>query len=160
MATKIKHVQGNVFRLGIPLIKRIVEFNDGVRTQTDMEMSPLQEGAPIKVIFGRGGAVRHERDAELIDGFVVVEDKGKLPLGFYDVTVLATDYNGDPLRFKDKFVIRIVDTTAEADYSELVDYDGWFKYPVLLYNAQGGRGAIWDRPSEYELPSSWYSRNI
>ena len=156
---RIKHVQGNVFRLGIPLIKRVVEFSDGVRTQTDSPLSPLKEGAPIKVIFGRGGAVRYERDAELVDGFVVVEDKGKLPLGFFSVTVLATDSNGDPLRFKDRLVLRIVDTTAEADYSELAEYDGYFKYPLLMYNEHGGRGALWDRPELWERSTSWYSRN-
>lgn len=158
--TKIKHVQGNAFQLGIPLVKRIVEFNDGVRSQSDNDLSPLLEGAPIKVIFGRGGAVRHERDASLdSEGYVVVEDKGKLPLGQYSVTVLATDSNGDPLRYKDNFVLRIVDTTAEADYSELAEYDGYFKFPILMFNASGGQGSLWDRALTWERSSSWYSRN-
>ena len=155
--TKIKHVQGNTFKLGIPLIKRIVEFVDGIKSQTDEDLSPLMEDAPIKVIFGRGGAVRYERTAELIDGYVVVEDKGKLPLGFYSVTVLATDSNGDPLRYKDNFVLRIVDTTAEADYSELAEYDGYFKFPLLMFNSSGG--ALWNRSLNWERSSSWYSRN-
>lgn len=130
--TRVKHVQGNTFRLGIPLVKRIIQFSGGLRSRNDESLSPLLEGAPITVIFGRGGAVRHERMASLDnDGYVVVEDKGKLPIGFYNVTVLATDSNGDPLRYKDNFVLRIVDTTAEADYSELEGYDGYFKFPIL-----------------------------
>ena len=157
---KIKHVQGNAFRLGIPLVKRIIQFTDGVKSQSDHDISPLLEGAPIKVIFGRGGAVRHEREAFLDgEGYVVVEDKGKLPLGFYNVTVLATDNNGDPLRYKDNFVLRIVDSTAEADYSELAEYDGYFKFPLLMFSSSGGQGSQWDRALVWERSSSWYSRN-
>lgn len=156
---RIKHVQGNPFRLGIPLVKRTIEFTDEVKSQNDHGLSPLLEGAPIKVIFGRGCAVCHERMETLEDGCVVVEDKGLLPLGFYNVTVLATDSNGDPLRYKDNFVLRIVDSTAEADYSELAGYDGYFKFPILMFNSSGGRGSLWGRNLVWERTSPWYSRN-
>jgi hypothetical protein len=157
---KIKHPYGNVFILGIPLVKRVIEFTDGLRSQNDHQLTPLLEDAPIKVIFGRGGAVRYERDAKLDeDGFVVVKDNGKLPMGFYNVTVLATDSNGDPLRFKDNLVLRIVDSTAEADYSDLAGYDGYFKFPLLAFNSSGGRGSLWDRELTWQRESSWYSRN-
>lgn len=152
---RISHVQGNVFQLGIPLVKRIVEFHGGVRSQVDNRMSPLMEGAPINVIFGRGSVVRYERSGELVDGYVVVEDKGLLPRGAYHITVLATDANGDPLRFKDRLVIRIVDSTAEADYEELADYDGFFKFPTLTTTASGEKHVKWHRAEKWLRSQKW-----
>lgn len=158
MATRIKHVYGNVFRLGIPLTKRIIDFTDGIKTTDDLPFEPLMSGAPIKVVFAKK-FVNYERSASMVDGFVVVEDKGALPVGAYSVTVLATDYNGDPLRFKEDFVLQIVDTTAEADYDQIDGYDGWFKFPILTTKSSGGKGSIWQRDLVWERSSSWYSRN-
>lgn len=130
--TKIKHIQGNTFELGIPLAKRIAEFRAGVKSQTDMNLSPLLEGAPIRVIFGRCRAIR----AKLVGGYVVVKDKGTLPVGNYHVTVLATDSNGDPLRFKDSFELGIVSSIDETNYEGLDEYDGYFKYPIPRRSAE------------------------
>lgn len=137
----IRHPQGNAFKLGIPLSKHIVEYRNGVKSQTDESLSPLLDGAPIKVIFGRGAicAKRYEFTASLVDGYVVVEDKGTLPRGTYSLTVLATDSNGDPLRYKENFALRIVDTTAEANYEDLQEYDGYFKFPILKKADGGGQ---------------------
>lgn len=134
---RIKHVQGNTFMLGIPLLKRTVSFSKGEKTQTDGELPPLMDGAPITVIFSRSAAVRYERTAELIEDYVWVEDKGKLPLGFYNVTVLATDSEGNPLRFKANTVLQIVDCTSEAYSCGVYWYDGFDGsqiYPVLRSN--------------------------
>lgn len=129
---KIKHPQGNAFMLGIPLAKRIVEFRNGSRSQADENLSPLKEGVPIRVIFGKCRALK----ARLNGGYVVVEDKGTLPIGNYHVTVLATDANGDRLRYRDNFELGIVGSTAESNYEELNDYDGYFKFPIIGAEAQ------------------------
>lgn len=124
---RIKHIQGNAFQLGIPLSKCTVGFHSGVRSQSKLPFAPLKSDAPIRAIFG----LCRSTTAKLVNGYVVVEDKGTLPIGNYHVTILATDNNGDSLKYKDNFVLGIVGSIAEADYSELSDYDGYFKYPVL-----------------------------
>jgi hypothetical protein len=129
---KIKHIQGNSFELGIPLAKRIVQFNGGSRSQTDENLSPLLKDAPIRVIFGRCRACK----AKLIGGYVVVKDKGTLPVGNYHITVLATDANGDPLRYIDELELGIVNSVAESNYEELAEYDGYFKYPIPKLGAE------------------------
>lgn len=131
---KIKHPYGNAFRLGIPLLKRIVQFKNRQKSQTDHPLKPLLDGAPITVIFGKGGSIRYEYSAELVGNFIVVEDKGKLPIGNYSITVLMTDANGDPLRYKENMVFSIVDATADADYTDAGVYDGYFKFPILDFN--------------------------
>lgn len=151
---KISHVYGNVFRLGIPLSKRIVEYNGGIRSQEDLSLEPLLDGGDIKVVFSKGGAVRYEFDASLVDGYVVVEDKGTLPIGTYSITVLATDANGDPLRYKENLVMRIVDATADADYNSLEQYDGYFKFPILKFGG-GKYSNVWVRADEWVRELSW-----
>lgn len=156
--TKIKHIFGNVFRLGIPLVKHIVSISDGIKNTEDIDLLPLMNDAPITVVFDKS-FVKFEYIGTIEDGYIVVEDKGKLPIGTYSITVLATDNNGDPLRYKENLVLQIVDTTAEADYNETIDYDGWFKSPILMANASGGKGAIWQRELVWERSTLWYSRN-
>lgn len=129
---KIKHIQGNAFELGIPLAKRIVEFRNGSRSQSDENLSPLKKDSPIRVIFGKCRAYK----ATLKGGHVVVKDNGALPIGKYHVTVLATDANGDRLRYRDNFELEIVGTITESNYEELKDYDGYFKFPIIHTDAQ------------------------
>lgn len=129
---KIKHIQGNTFELGIPLAKRIVRFNNGSKSQTDENLSPLLKDAPIRVIFGKSRVSK----AQLIGGYVVVKDKGTLPVGNYHVTVLATDASGDPLRYIDDLELGIVNSAAESNYEELGEYDGYFKYPIPKHGAE------------------------
>lgn len=132
---KIKHPQGNVFFLGVPLSKLIVSFREGVK---DSETLPF-ESLKITVVFSKPSK-SYTYNAEIIDGYVVVEDKGKLPVGVYDMTVLSKDTNGDPLRYKENSVIQIVDTTAEANYDGLETYDGYFKYLIPKFG--GGRPSL------------------
>lgn len=129
---KIRHIQGNAFELGIPLAKRVVEFSGGLRTQNDGSISPLLKDAPIRVIFGRCRAIK----AKLVGGYVVVEDKGTLPIGKYRITVLATDANGDSLRFRDGLELGVVSSIEETNYEELDGYDGYFKYPIPKHDAE------------------------
>lgn len=128
----IKHIQGNTFELGIPLAKRIVEFAGGVRSQADENIAPLLKDAPIRVIFGRNRVIK----ARLVGGYVVVKDKGTLPVGNYHVTVVATDASGEPLRYKDSFELGIVSSIEESDYDGLEQYDGYFKFPIPRLDAE------------------------
>jgi len=151
---RIRYVYGNAFKLGIPLLKRIVTFTDGIRSQTDDPLSPLLSDAPITVVFGKNGAIRYEYQARLEGGYVVVEDKGKLPVGTYSITVLATDVNGDPLRYKENLVLSIVDATADANYDGLTQYDGYFKFPMLAFGG-GSFGNMWERDVMWVRESPW-----
>ena len=139
-APKIKHVFGNVFILGIPLRKLMVTYDEGVKTSVNTDLLPLFQNSPIRVIFSKNGIIRYEFNAQLVNGYVVVEDKGTLPIGTYNITILATDSNGDPLRYKENFILEIVDTTAEANYDGLETFDGYFKFPILKYG--GGRSSL------------------
>lgn len=151
---KIRYVHGNAFRLGIPLLKRIVTFTDGIRSQTDNPLEPLLSDSPITVVFSKNGAIPYEYQAWLEGGYVVVEDKGKLPVGTYSITVLATDVNGDPLRYKENLALGIVDTTEDADFSGLEQYDGYFKFPMLAFGG-GSFGNMWERDVMWVRESPW-----
>ena len=148
---RIGIVHGNAFTLGIPLRRLEVTVASGIRSDDESELTPSITN--MRVIFGKG-AVRREYPAELVNGYVVVEDKGTLPIGTYDITVLATDVNGDPLRYKENFVMKVVDTTAEADFSGIEQYDGYFKFPMLAFGG-GSQGNNWESDMVWVRKSPW-----
>lgn len=118
MATRIKHVYGNVLRLAIPLTKRTVSIVDGNADYTDTDFVP-SNNYPIKVQFG----TKYTREARMRDSNIAcVEDRGELPVGVYAVTVLCKDSNGNPMRFKQNCVVQVVDVTAAAGITPGVEF--------------------------------------
>ena len=122
MATIIKHVQGNVLKLAIPLTRREVWIEDGVAGYEDTDFVP-SSAYPVGVEFN-GGKVKRSFEATMRDGNVAyVEDPGELPVGIYALTICCKDGNGNPYRFKQKCVVQVVDLTAEAGIVAGIEYE-------------------------------------
>lgn len=140
VAPKIKHVQGNVLRLAIPLTLRTVEMNGNEMEYTDTDFIPSSD-APVKVVLSKD-AFKMPIDATMKNGNVAfIEEKGKIPVGTYDITVTCSDNQGNPYRFKQKTVLQVVDTTSEAGIVSPIEYEveTWYLDPAI-YLALEGRG--------------------
>lgn len=137
---EIKHVQGNVLRLAIPLTLRTVEMEGGEMVYTDTDFIPSSD-APVKVVFSKG-AFKMPITATMKNGNVAfVEEKGKIPVGVYDITVTCNDEDGNPYRFKQNTVLQVVDATAEAGIVTPIEYEveTWY-LDSAIYLALEGRG--------------------
>jgi len=138
---KIKHVQGNVLRLAIPLTLRIVELVDGEMQHTDTDFNPSSEH-PVNVVFEKTGK-RITIPATMRDGNIAtIEDKGKMPVGTYDISVTCYDDNGNPYRFKQKTVLLVVDATAEADILPNTEFEvtTWYLDAAIFLALKGEDG--------------------
>lgn len=129
----IRHVFGNVLRISVPLTRRTVEITNGDASYVDEDFTP-NLAYPFKVIM-TSGPKAIEYDAVLHGTNVAyIEDKGKLAIGIYAITILCSDEVGDPMRFKADFVLRVVDCTSDAYVGGVGWYeglDGKQTYPVL-----------------------------
>ena len=137
---RIPHVYGNVLRLGIPLTLRTVELVDGEMQSTDTDFFPDEE-RPIKVIFSKG-AVKVVLDAEMSGNIAYVEDKGKIPVGIYDIEVTCYDENGNPYRFKQKTTLQVFDATADAGIVNPIEYEvkTWYLDAAIFLALKGEDG--------------------
>lgn len=71
-----------------------------------------------------------------------VEDKGNIPIGTYSVTVLAKDDNGDPYRFKQNAVLKVVDATKDAGIEAGIEYEAttWYLDAAIFLALKGEDG--------------------
>lgn len=139
-APNIKHVQGNVLRLAIPLTLREVEKQGDEMVYTDTDFIPSGD-YPVNVVFGKG-AVNITLAATMRDGNIAyIEDKGKMPVGTYDITVTCHDGQDNPYRFKQRTVLQVVDATADAGIVTPVEYEvkTWY-LDAAVYLALEGKG--------------------
>lgn len=119
---KIRHVYGNVLRIAVPLTLRTVEVVDGVITATDTDFTPCAD-YPVSILLDRGEA-QVKFIAQLRgENIAYFEDKGTLPVGTYSITVLCKDDQGNPYRFKERAVLRVVDCTADAGVQPGIEYE-------------------------------------
>lgn len=134
----IRHPYGNVLRLAVPLTLCVVDIVDGEATETYTDFTPNME-YPLVVTIG-SAAKTYTYDAELHDSNVAyIEDKGNIAIGTYAITITCKDNNGDPMRFKAKVVLKVVDCTDEAYAGGIGWYeglDGQSIYPVLTKNSE------------------------
>lgn len=146
---KVMHVYGNVLRLAIPLTLRTIELVetevDGETTQeavaTDTDFIPSSE-YPVTVSFSKG-AVKIALNAEMDGNMAYVEDKGKIPVGTYDITVTCRDDNGNPYRFNQSTVLQVVNATAEAGIVTPIEYEvtTWY-LDAAIYMALKGEDGV------------------
>jgi hypothetical protein len=135
----IRHVFGNVLRVSIPLTQRTVDINDGVETYTDADFVP-NAGYPVKVML-TSGAKSIGYTASMSGNVATFEDLGKLPIGSYAVTVTCKDDEMNPMRFKARLVIKVVDCTEDAQDGGIGWYDGMDGksiYPIVKKNSENG----------------------
>ena len=138
---KIKHVHGNVLRMAIPLTLRTIELVDGEINATDTPFVPSSEH-PVKVVFSKG-SVSVAIDATMKDGNIAyVEEKGKIPVGTYAITVTCNDDNGNPYRFKQNAVLYVADATIEAGIEETIEYEvtTWYLDAAIFLALKGEDG--------------------
>lgn len=137
--TRIKHVQGNVLRLAIPLTLRTVTLSNGEVTTTDSDFVP---NGIVRVLFGQTS--RHfEYIASIRNGNVaVVEDKGTLPVGTFAITVLCNDDNGNPMRFKQVAVVQVFDVTRDAGIDIGIEFESqeWLLDGAVFIAVKGEDG--------------------
>lgn len=139
--TIIPHVFGNVLRLGIPLTKRTISLVDGEIEATDTDFIPSSD-VPVKVIFTKG-ATRVALDATMKNGNVAfIQERGKIPVGTYAITVTCADDEGNPYRFKQNAVLKVVDTTAEAGIEKNIEYEvtTWYLDAAVFLALKGEDG--------------------
>lgn len=138
---RIKHVFGNVLQLAIPLTLRTLEKVGDAIEATDEDFIPSSD-YPVTVEFKKNGA-KVDIAAEMRDGNVAyVEDCGTIPVGTYDITVLCKGDNGKPYRFKQKTVLQVVDTTAEAGITTPIEFETqvWYLDAAIFMALKGDKG--------------------
>ena len=145
----IKHVYGNMLRLAIPLTLRTIELLESVvdgetvqeAVATDTDFIPSGD-YPVTVSFSKG-AVKVSLVATMDGNKAYVEDKGKIPVGTYDITVTCRDDNGNPHRFNQSTVLQVVNATAEAGIETAVEYEvtTWY-LDAAIYMALKGEDGV------------------
>ena len=140
--TVIPIVQGNLLRLGIALQVVKITSVEGVVDKQVEDFVP-NPNFPVKVLLTRGSMVC-EFTATMEGNVAVIEDKGTVHVGKYALTVLCRDDDGNPMRFKQKDAVNIVDLTAEAGIVPGAEFETgtqWLDGAVFLsLTAQGGGG--------------------
>lgn len=140
--TVIPIVQGNLLRLGIALQVVKITSVEGVVDKQVEDFVP-NPNFPVKVLLTRGSMVC-EFTATMEGNVAVIEDKGTIHVGKYALTVLCRDDDGNPMRFKQKDAVNIVDLTAEAGIVPGAEFETgtqWLDGAVFLsLTAQGGGG--------------------
>lgn len=122
----IRHVFGNVLRIAIPLTLRTLVKDGDTIVPTDTDFIPSSD-YPVNVIFSKGNkniAITAEMDGNV----AIIEERGKMPVGTYDITVECRDELGQPYRFKQSTVLQVVDVTAEAGIEPTIEYEAetWY----------------------------------
>ena len=122
----IKHVYGNVLRMAIPLTLRTLVKDGDEMDVTDTDFIPSSDH-PVRVVFSKG-KTNYPIIATMDGNVAIVEDKGKIPVGTYDISVECYDDLGNPYRFKQNAVLYVADTTAEAGIDEEIEYEAqtWY----------------------------------
>lgn len=122
----IKHVYGNVLRMAIPLTLRTLVKDGDEMVVTDTDFIPSSDH-PVRVVFSKG-KTNYPIIATMDGNVAIVEDKGKIPVGTYDISVECYDDLGNPYRFKQNAVLYVADTTAEAGIDEEIEYEAqtWY----------------------------------
>lgn len=122
MATKIKHVYGNVIKLAIPLTEQVHAIIDGKEEITTKDFYPNLD-YPIILTLDKGGGLRRILEVEMNDNILLAQDNGDTPVGTYQLEIKCNDTEGKPRRFMVKAIIEIVDATADAAIDPDIEFD-------------------------------------
>lgn len=108
---------------------------------TDTDFVPSSD-YPVHVVLGKS-ALKYTLSATMRDGNVAyVEDKGKIPVGTFSITVTCCDDNGNPYRFKQNAVLQVVDATIDAGIEQPIEYEvtTWYLDAALYLALKGEDG--------------------
>lgn len=151
---EIRHVYGNVLRLGIPLTLRTIEMVNGKPKATDSDFIP-SSNYPVNVIFSKAAVQITQISIEATmrdDNVACIEDRGTIPVGTYDITVACNDDSGNPYRFKQLASLKVVDTTAEAGIEKGIEYEveTWYLRAAIFLVLKGDAGETVQVQSDWE----------
>jgi hypothetical protein len=137
---KVRLVQGNLLRLALPLTLRTVDVVDGKVEVNDEPFYPSGD-YPVKVILSKG-ANKATYDATMQGNIAYIEDKGKLPVGTYEITVTCSDNNGNPYRFNEIGVVQVFHSTADAGITSPIEYEvqTWYLDAAIYLALKGEDG--------------------
>lgn len=147
----ITHPAGNVLELGIPLVVRTITVENGRTNVSETAFVP-SANARIKVHFSNGYDTV-VRDGEANGNVVHVKDRGKLGIGKYSLEVLCYESDGDPLRFKQRTVVEVVDSTVDGGIYDTDEISVMAKYPVIGDIVMGDN--LWRRAAMWVRSAPW-----
>lgn len=122
MAIKIKHVQGNVLEVHIPLTIKTKTIDGGVVSEEEKPFYPNTE-YPVTIELNKGGGLLSSYEATIEGNVVSFRDEGLIPIGLYQLQVVCKNEDGDPMRYMVRGVVEIVDATAEAGIEEGIEFN-------------------------------------
>lgn len=118
---KIKHVFGNHLRLAIPLQKLVRTLEDGQVVERAEDFFPNPD-FPVSVVL-TGYARQKTYEAAMEGNVATIEDDGTLPVGRYQVEVIAHDAEGRQVRYMQRDAVAIVNATADAGIEPGIEFD-------------------------------------
>ncbi len=125
----MSHPAGNVLELGIPLVVRTFKRENGEMKKVDTVFTPSSD-AVVKVLFSNGYNTV-VRDGEVHGNVVRVKDRGKLGIGKYSIEVVCHEHSGEPLRFKQRTVLEVVDATVDGGVYDTDEMSVTAMFPVI-----------------------------
>lgn len=128
--TVILHIQGNELSLMFPIVEVEHMLQDGYVTKNE---TAKNINGDIWVVLSRGSLIR-QYQGTANGNYIVFHDHGHLPCGEYDITAYFDYVYGHlkyPMRFKQKAVLSVVDTTEEGQKYQSPEYDVVATYPVI-----------------------------
>lgn len=139
--TKIKHVYGNVMKVAIPLTQRVRTMVDGQIIEQESDFFP-NENFPVVVVLQGVGNRRTDYIAQMDGNVATIVDNGKLNIGTYNIEIIAVDNNEDPVRFKVKEVLCVVDATIDAGIEAGIEFnvETYTLEGAVFFYAKGDKG--------------------
>lgn len=122
MATRIRHVFGNVLRVAIPLDALVVSMVNGEVSKDKQDFYPNTD-FPVQIVLRKGGGIKYTFTADVRDDIVSFEDMGTISIGTYQVEVLCRNQAGEPCRYMVRSIIQIVDATADAGIESGIEFN-------------------------------------
>lgn len=119
---RIKHVNGNVLRIDIPLTVKIITSEQGQTHVTEEPFYP-DISRPVLVELANKYNTRYTYEATMTENVAHIEDDGLARVGVYKVTVKCFDEQGQPYRYMARDIIDIVDATADAGIEAGIEFD-------------------------------------
>jgi len=122
MAILIKHVQGNVLCLNIPLTVKIRTIEGGEVVEHEKDFYP-DTSKPITVSMVRSMGSKISFVPQVSGNVLTIRDSGILKANMYGIEILCQDEEGNPYRYKANSAVQVVDATRDAGIVAGVEFD-------------------------------------
>ena len=122
MAILIKHVQGNVLCLNIPLTVKIRTIEGGEVVEHEEDFYP-DTSKPITVSMVRSMGSKINFVPQVSGNVLTIRDSGLLKANMYGIEILCQDAEGNPYRYKANSAVQVVDATRDAGIVAGVEFD-------------------------------------